>query len=128
MVCSVFAFVLLAIWPAVTSHALLEQLEVIHHVHDDHDDDGGSHEHNGDNHEFADGDYTRPVTEFGVQPSLGGIVFCEAPSSLSIEELSLRSALPGPAPPGSAATTFLKSSWQFLSRTALPVRAPSSLL
>jgi hypothetical protein len=46
-----------AVWPAVTSHALLEQAGFIHeihadhhHAHDhdqphDHDYDGGSHEH-----------------------------------------------------------------------------------
>jgi hypothetical protein len=116
---------LLAIWPAITSHALLQHVGLIHEVHDDHHGDGGSHEHNDDHHIFADGDYTFTSAAKTVsKPESSSKV---APSDyhfLSYFPVDLRIDPPGPAPPG-AALPHLQQSWQFLLRAALPVRAPS---
>lgn len=118
---------LLAIWPAVTSHALLEQAGLIHVVHDDHHGSDGSHEHDADNHAFADGDYT----------SVSAVKLLKKPDSVVSPTLLLQAFSyisvflaeddsPGPAPPGTA-PPLLQKSWYFLLRTALPVRAPSSI-
>ena len=116
---------LLAIWPAVSSHALLQQAGLIHEFHDDHHHgDGGSHEHNSDNHDFADGDYTSG----GAAKALKKPEFLLAPTALlqtaAHGSILLRNYSPGPAPPGTAPPLLLKS-WYFLLRAALPVRAPS---
>jgi hypothetical protein len=117
--------VLLAIWPAVTSHALLEQAGIIHAVHDDHQGSDGSHEHNADNHAFADGDYTS-VSALKSLKKPDSVVS----STLLFQAFSYISVVltdddsPGPAPPGTA-PPLLQKSWCFLLRTAIPVRAPS---
>ena len=115
---------LLAIWPAVTSHVLLEQAGVIHVVHDDHHGDDGSHEHNTDNHVFADGDYasSRSATAL-TNPSLPVVQTVFLQSAFVSAFLSGDDS-PGPAPPGTA-PPLLQKFWCFLFRTALPVRAPS---
>ena len=121
------ALALVAIWPAVTSHSLLERLDLIHVVYEDHhhhDDDGKSHEHDTDNHRFADGDYTLPSpTKSLSKPNFsiahaGAVAFVLSPISLDITEAQ------GPAPPG-VAPPLLQKSWHFSLRAALPVRAPS---
>ena len=119
------ATLLLAIWPAVTSHALLEQSGLIHVVHDDHHGNTGSHEHNADNHAFADGGYSSPTAPKSLEKP--------QPVEISTPLLQILSCIsaflsdddsPGPAPPGTA-PPLLQKSWYFLLRTALPVRAPS---
>jgi hypothetical protein len=121
------AVLLLVLWPALTSHTLLEQLHLIHVVHDDHHGEGGSHEHNADNHQFADGDYTITSTKIALnKPS-----FVKAHGLLAefvIAAASISDEVPGPAPPPLLKTLGLAASWQFQYRTALPVRAPSFLL
>ena len=50
------SLVLVAVWLPASSHALLKHFELIHQTHADHDTDSdGSHEHDADNHEAADG-------------------------------------------------------------------------
>jgi hypothetical protein len=121
---TMFVTLLLAIWPAVTSHTLLEQAGMIHVVHDDHHGSEGSHEHNADNHAFADGDYTSASAANSLKkPGLTSI------STAFFQRLYVSAFInnedsPGPAPPG-IAPPFLQKSWYFLLRTALPVRAPS---
>lgn len=116
---------LLAIWPAVTSHALLEQAGLIHVVHDDHHASDGSHEHNADHHAFADGDYTSATGAKSLKKPESTLI-----STALLQTLPDTSAFlaendsPGPAPPGTA-PPLLQKSWYFLLRTALPVRAPS---
>jgi hypothetical protein len=120
------AMLLLAIWPAVTSHALLEQAGLIHEAHDDHHGGDGSHEHNSDNHAFADGDYASGNSAKSVKKpefSVVSTALLQTAPSLSV---FVRNDPPGPAPPGTAPPHLLKS-WSFLLRTALPVRAPSSI-
>ena len=115
---------LLAIWPAVTSHPLLEQAGVIHQVHDDHHGEGGSHEHDFDNHVFADGDYASPTaTKLVQKPDFDGSSHAVV-QMIALCSILLRNDAPGPAPPGNAPPQ-LQQSWSFLLRTALPVRAPS---
>jgi hypothetical protein len=123
---SICALLLLAAWPVLTSHALLEELHLIHVVHDDHHGSEDSHEHNTENHQFADGQYSSSSGSVQIaKPQIGPVLFSLRESLLASPVLM--ETVPGPAPPGSA-PPFLSSSWQFLSRTALPVRAPSSLL
>jgi hypothetical protein len=124
---TIFALLLLAAWPAVTSHSLLEQFGFIHEVHEDHHhSDGGSHEHNSDNHDFADGDYVAKL-DGGTGPLWVDIQLYEVPwlavAFASIISVSDVNAL-GPAPPGVAPPEFLRS-WNFLHRTAVDARAPS---
>jgi hypothetical protein len=123
----IVALLMLAAWPVMTSHSLLQHFGLIHQVHEDHDDDGGSHEHNSDNHPFADGDYLRgsntvsvwkPVATTAALPFLAAIF-------LSVETRTEPEVFhSGPAPPG-IAPPELSHSWQFSFRAALPVRAPS---
>ena len=56
------ALLLLVLWPAVSSHALLQHSGLIHQFHTDHDEDSdgsdvpnGPHEHHGVDHDAADG-------------------------------------------------------------------------
>jgi hypothetical protein len=115
---------LLAIWPAVTSHALLEQAGVIHVVHDDHHGDDGSHEHNTDNHVFADGDYASSRSATALTNPGSPVVQTAFLQSAFVSAFLSVDDSPGPAPPGTT-PPLLRKSWCFLFRTALPVRAPS---
>jgi hypothetical protein len=142
----VVAVILVAIWPAVTSHSLLSHGGLIHVVHTDHHSQGdgvavhqhlyheqhgahehdeGSHEHNADHHEFAEGDYrSASAKELISKPSLR-VLFsaaCTLTPLVARCEVSLES--PGPAPPGSR-VQILQQTWQFSNRAAVPVRAPS---
>src|SRR5687768_16135807 len=105
-----FALFLAAVWPAVTSHALLEQAGLIHIVHldhhhsHDHDDDhgGGSHEHNSDDHDFADGGYwakisltKAPKPNFALLYQTGYLAAALINSPVLHEPADF-----GPAPPG----------------------------
>ena len=145
---NVVAVILVAIWPAVTSHALLSHSGLIHIVHSDHHSHGdrsaihqhlyhdqhgaheheeGSHEHNGENHAFADGDYrSASASKLIFKPSLS-VLFTAGSAMTALVprgEASVNS--PGPAPPGSR-SQILQQTWQFSSRAAIPVRAPSIL-
>src|SRR5438046_6658090 len=52
----IIAPLLVAIWLPASSHALLEHWELIHQVHADNEfASNGSHEHDTDNHDAADG-------------------------------------------------------------------------
>lgn len=136
------ALFLAAIWPAVTSHALLEQAGFIHQVHANgdhhhhpHDPDHrhhhheeGSHEHNADDHDFADGKYwaktspnKTPKPNFPLLYQSAGI------SRLVTDSTGLRDPNDfGPAPPGALPPELLHR-WNFVLRTAVNARAPSRL-
>ena len=140
------AMMLVAIWPVVTSHTLLESLGVKddpdradanhHHHHHGNPDphhhdqkheksDSEEHrEHNADNHTFADGDYawTPAAKTLKAGLSIWNLVAFFCASSLSSIEAKLDS--PGPAPPG-AAPPLIQKTWQFSVRAAVPARAPS---
>ncbi|ODU23673.1 MAG: hypothetical protein ABS95_03330 [Verrucomicrobia bacterium SCN 57-15] len=120
---------LLAIWPAVSSHGFLEISGLIHQQHADHEfGSNGSHHDGGDDHEAADGhcllssaQVTVPVPELALAPHL--FVFL----SFGWEsELLSTVLLSGAAPPG-IAPLQLSHGWQFSFRTALSPRAPSLL-
>jgi hypothetical protein len=123
----VIASVLLVLWPGVTSHALLQRLELIHEFHHDHDGGGGSHEHDSDDdHEFADGGYLNSSGGVSVLKTLlAESEHCFA-ATLPLAPLNLNSAVfnSGLAPPEAAPLELLHS-WQFSFRAALPARAPS---
>jgi hypothetical protein len=121
------ALTLVALWPVMTSHALLEQWGVIHQVHADHDGGPGSHEHS-DDHAFADGGYLRGSRTIQVVKAVSSAVFL--PSALDGPEALMLPSLPGvrpfgAVPPGTAPPELARR-WQFLLRAALAVRAPSS--
>jgi hypothetical protein len=121
------ALALLAFWPVMTSHALLQHWGVIHEVHSDHDSGDGSHEHDSDNHAFADGGYLRGSSSIQVTKPLSSVVLIPfATATLLAIAFSLqREVRPcGPAPPGTAPPE-LSHNWQFSFRAALPARAPS---
>jgi hypothetical protein len=127
----IVTLMLLAIWPAASSHALLETCELIHQHHADHDfGSPGSHDDHDDDHdddhEAADGrcllsstQVTVPVPDLVLAPALFTFLFvewdCEQQSSVFFSGL----APPGTAPPQ------LSHCWQFSFRTALSPRAPS---
>lgn len=146
--CKLVAMLLVALWPAVTSHTLLTHGGIIHVVHPDehgerhgdaghqhlshaqhheHDHDEGSHEHNGDNHAFADGDY-RPtsVTKLVFKPFLSVLFTAGSTIAVPVQVCEHLVDSPGPAPPGSI-PQILQQTWQFSNRTAVPGRAPSFL-
>lgn len=124
---SIVALLLAALWLPASSHALLEHFELIHHVHADHEEDSeGSHEHDTDNHDAADGLCLAP----SVKPPLSKPVAVVPLSWLAVALLntshhfSARPSPYGPSPPGTAPPE-LSQRWQFSFRTALPSRAPS---
>lgn len=118
---------LVAFWLPASSHALLEYVGLIHEHHDDHDgESSGSHEHDADNHDAADGKYAPSTTLVKVplpDAVTSPLLFC-APGLICSSELHIEQQPSGLAPPGTA-PPFLASGWQFLFRTALPARAPS---
>lgn len=124
---TIVSLLLAAVWLPASSHALLEHFELIHQVHADHDaDSDGSHEHDADNHEAADGRCALSSTHVSVpQPNAVALpmLFC----ALGLDwasELHVEPQPSGLAPPGTAPPQF-SHRWQFSFRTALPARAPS---
>lgn len=124
---NIVALILLAAWPVMTSHGLLQHWGVIHEVHAHHDGDGGSHEHDSDSHAFADGGYVKGSSIIQVMKPLSSVVpipFANA-AMLALVFTVQREVRPsGPAPPGTAPPE-LSHTWQFSLRAALPGRAPS---
>ncbi|HAV61876.1 MAG TPA: hypothetical protein DCY13_05885 [Verrucomicrobiales bacterium] len=120
---------LLACWPVLTSHAAMQQLGIIHEAHVNHHGEPGSHEHNSDNHVFADGDYVAGSDSITAArtPSGGGQVFLLSfATALSLCAVAWRHGT-GTSPPPEAGPRGLSKAWQFAFRTALPARAPSPL-
>jgi hypothetical protein len=64
----IFALALLAIWPIVTCHSLLEATEMIHldEHHHHHQDGGGNDQDHDSDHDFADGNYFSKTTQDSV--------------------------------------------------------------
>ena len=130
------AIVLVALWPAVTSHSLLTHSGIIHVVHTVHDHDGDSphhhhhqdedsHEHNGDNHAVADGDYrSTSASKLILKPSLVAVASLLPSVNPDMRDAGCKLLSPGPAPPGSM-PKILQRTWQFTVRAAIPGRAPS---
>lgn len=115
------------LWLPISSHALLQSAELIHQRHADHDTDAdGSHEHDADNHEAADGRCVFSSTHINISvpdavasPILFSWLGLGLTSEPLVEEQPSGLAPPGTLPPQ------LSHCWQFSSRTALPARAPS---
>lgn len=120
------ALMLLAIWPVMTSHALLQRFGVIHEVHHDHDGGAGSHEHGSDPHDFADGGYLRGLTTILLHKIIGlaAMLIVAFAVLLPFHAPAPRDGHSGLAPPGTAPPE-ISHRWQFAFRAALPVRAPS---
>jgi hypothetical protein len=119
----IIALLLVALWLPASSHALLEHFGLIHqthagHTHHDDEGEGSSHEHGSHNHHAADGLMIAPA----------GKVKSPAPEFVAtpVWLTALLWTAPGLAPPH-ATPVELSRRWQFVSRAALPVRAPSSL-
>jgi len=116
---TVVVLLMLAFWLPATSHALLEQAGVIHTEDSQHDDD----------HDAADGLCVNATTH--VQTPQPTFTLVAGPAAdlefwlavLDIVDGSVAEAS-GPAPPG-VAPPELPQTWHFVSRTALPARAPS---
>jgi hypothetical protein len=119
---------IVAIWLPASSHALLEQLKLIHYVHGGDDCDAqGSHEHNSENHDAADGKCSVAATGVSVR------VAKAAATPLLLLALALewnpefhRNLRSGGQPPSITAPPQLSHCWQFVFRAASPPRAPSS--
>ena len=124
---AIVSLLLAAIWLPASSHALLEYAGLIHQRHADHDaDSNGSHEHDTDNHEAADGQCALSSTHISVSVP-DAVVSLFLLTTLGLEWASELHAEPHPsglAPPGTAPPQ-LSHCWQFSFRTALPARAPS---
>ena len=118
---------LLALWLPASSHALLEYAGLIHERHASHDaDSSGSHKHDSDNHEAADGKCALSSTHVRVPPPDGAAVpmpFCAVGLNWA-SEFHVEQPPSGLPPPGTAPPQ-LSHRWQFSFRTALPARAPS---
>jgi hypothetical protein len=121
------ALLLLAAWPVLSAHPVLQHLGLIHEAHADHDSESaGSHEHNDGNHSVADGQCLLTSTTVKASaPCCGFTLFliCHIAKewNLSLDRQQLSSGL---APP-SLVPPELTHRWQFSFRTALPARAPS---
>jgi hypothetical protein len=118
---------MVAAWLPASSHSLLEYAGLIHERHADHDtDSSGSHEHDSDNHEAADGKFASSSCHVSVpQPDAVAMpmLFCVLGLNW-VSELHVERQPSGLAPPGTAPPQF-SHCWQFSFRTALPARAPS---
>ena len=124
---TIITALMLAVWLPASSHALLQYAGWIHQRHADHDaDSSGSHEHDSDDHEAADGHCVLSSTHVSVPPPdavASPFLLC----LLGLEwtsEAHVELQPSGLAPPGTAPEQ-LSQSWQFSFRTALPPRAPS---
>jgi hypothetical protein len=116
---TIAVLLLLALWIPATSHAVLEGAGLIHTADSQHDDD----------HDAADGLCVNAATHVRApQPNLhisfAPLIQCELwlAASAVVDGTVLEAS--GPAPPG-AAPPELSQTWHFVSRTALPARAPS---
>lgn len=124
---TIVSLLLAAVWLTASSHALLEHCEWIHHVPAAHAHDAnGSHEHDTDNHDAADGKCSLSSTQVSVPILKKAVIpfrFCASgfdwTAGLHVEPQPSGLAPPGTAPPQ------LSHRWQFSFRTALPARAPS---
>jgi hypothetical protein len=118
---TVAVLLLLALWVPASSHALMERAGMIHTADAQHDDD----------HAAADGlcvsaatHVQAPQPTCALVPGLAANVEFWLPA-LAVLDGKVTEAS-GPAPPG-VAPPELPQTWHFVSRTALPARAPSHL-
>jgi hypothetical protein len=123
---AIVTVLLVAVWLPASSHALLEYCELIHQVHTDHDaDSSGSHEHDADNHDAADGHCALSSTHISVPlPDVVASLAFLCLLDFWTSELHTELQPSGLAPPGTAPPQ-LSHRWQFSFRTALPARAPT---
>ena len=122
------ALLLLAVWPVLSAHPVLQHLGLIHEARADHDvDSNGSHGHDDEgDHDGADGQCLPALTTVKVpspQSTLTLFQICyfvtESAFDLERQQLFFGLAPPGTSPPE------VSHRWQFSFRTALPARAPS---
>lgn len=125
------SLLLAVLWLPASSHALLEHFGLIHqvhagHTHHDDEGEGGPHEHGSHNHHAADGlmvvpagKVKSPAPEFVPTP-----VWLTSSPWAAPRPVDLTTPGFGLSPPHHAPAE-LSRRWQFHSRAALPVRAPS---
>lgn len=133
------AWLLVALWLPASSHLHLEHLGVIHEIHPDHvaehahchaapstDPAPGHHEHGAAHHAAADGECVIAHAGACLEAPVGAAPppLLPPPPELPISLIPAPVTLSETGPPGTA-PPFLRSSWHFLLRAALPVRAPS---
>ena len=120
---TVGVLLLLAFWLPATSHALLEQVGVIHQ------ETAGSQ--NEDDHDAADGLCVNAATHVQAPPASLAVIFAPMAepefwlAASAVVDGSVAEAS-GPAPP-CLAPPELAQTWHFSSRMSLQARAPSSL-
>jgi len=123
----IVSLLLVAFWLPASSHPLLQYAGLIHARHADHDaDSSGSHEHDSDNHEAADGNCALSSPHVSI-PAPNAVASPFLVVALGFEwssEPHAESHPSGLAPPGTAPPQ-LSPGWQFSFRAALPARAPS---
>ena len=119
----IVAMVMLALFAFASSHTLLETLGLIHQEATHADAPASSDS----NHELADGKCRINFTRDGIQPSPANAAFDLAEilalACVLVQHADLES--PSSIEISSSPPPELGTSWQFASRAALPVRAPS---
>jgi hypothetical protein len=129
----ILSLLLVAVWLPASSHALLQHIGLIHqvHAHDDHADghdagSSGSHEHDADNHDAADGLCLASAAKVHVPTPIFVVLpdWLAVPVATLMTDANFAALHSGLSPPGSAPPE-LSHRWQFSFRAALPVRAPS---
>jgi hypothetical protein len=117
------AMLLLALFALASSHPLLQGLGLIHQHSEHHSDSSDSHSDSDRNHDAADGLCRVDSHRNEVQKFSGAILHClifvavYLDCDVGFKEPRFANSI---APPPELVTT-----WQFSSRAALPVRAPS---
>jgi hypothetical protein len=128
------ALLLVAFWLPASSHVHLQHFGLIHEIHEDHhhhdhgDAPPGHHEHGADNHAAADGECLNSPGTSGLDLPWAGVneLSVDFAPALSGSTARVMHEATGLAPPGTG-PPWIPTSWQFLLRAALPVRAPSSV-
>ena len=119
-------WLLVALWLPASSHSLLDTAGFIHDWHDADEDFSGQHQHHTDDHDVADGlcllsptDVSLSVAVIGALPLPISLPNAEWTPDFPDQTIHSRLTPPGVTPPEPS------HRWQFSSRAALPVRAPS---
>lgn len=120
---SMIAVLLLAVFALASSHPLLQGLDLIHQHSEHHSDSSSSHSDSDRNHDAADGLCRVDSHRNELEQFSGAVLHCLVAVAVFLdrdagfEEPKFANSI---APPPELVTT-----WQFSSRAALPVRAPS---
>lgn len=128
----ILSLVLATFWVPASSHAFLRGVGLIHerhqaHAEAHHHNSEGSHEHDADNHDLADGICRMEASGVNVpvfEPQFVHAALCAATVWFLTDMVTAGLDRAGPSPPGTSPPE-LSQVWRFSFRAALPVRAPS---